>query len=170
MYILLKWRLEVYEYQPTQVVLFGIHFLCEQYFGRFSRFLPCGAWVHSVRVHLNSTMWWIAIACGLLGGFLMNSQIVIWRHLSWCGKVLRNVLILVCLGRFFWCLQNDLQTCPLDVAVSGQHTVSHILGKLWHTWGWSFCTTHSLSLGGFYLLLCFYFFLFCSGRGNISLL
>ena len=56
----------------------SFHLWCEQYSFGFSRFKPWGASVRSVWVHLNSTLWWMVIACGLLGVFLMNSKIVIW--------------------------------------------------------------------------------------------
>ena len=102
MYILLKWWLEVYDYASAHVVLVENHYLwCEQYSFGFSRFMPWGARVCSVWVHLNSTLWRIAIACGLLRGFLMNFKTVIWMSsfLVWPGLVKCNATSL--LGSFF---------------------------------------------------------------------
>lgn len=80
MYILLKWRLGIHDLKTTLVVFFWWDYLlwCEQYSFGFSRFRPCGASVRRVWVHLDSTLWRIVIACGLLGVFLMNSRTVIW--------------------------------------------------------------------------------------------
>ena len=57
----------------------GSYFLrCELYSLGFSKFMPWGASVRRVWVHFDSTLRRIVEACGLLGGFLMNSKTVIW--------------------------------------------------------------------------------------------
>ena len=111
-------------------------FKCEVYCFGVSRLSPCGAKVLRVWVQFLSTRWRMIAACGLLGGILMNSRMLILTSSmpwwSFCEK----------------CLGIGLVWSPLVIPPKWSTNLSFSLSRVCPT----YCIPHLLHVAAYTML------------------